>query len=349
MLPLSSTPAGHQHGLSLVELMVAITLSLLLTLGVIQIFSSSKQTYQVQDALNRLQENARFALDFLTYDIRMAGNLGCDSSVNVSHHIADLPKVDAGIEAYDYNNLPDQIVLLAGGANLEDDDVVADTDVLIVKGAAGSGADLIDDMANATSTIVLNPAMAGDKFQAGELVMISDCLSAEIFSITSVSETGDPPSAINLEHGGLLKAYSPNVGAQVIPLNYAVYYVGTDGHDRQNLYRRFVTVNEDGDPWVRTEALVLGVDDFQITYGERLDDLSNDIRYVDPTAGGFDPERVIAVRFDLLMATRETNVATEAQSYWFGDQWITTTDGTDRRLFRSFRHTVQLRNRDLEL
>ena len=74
-----------QRGLSLVELMVAVTLSMVLMLGIFQIFSSSKQTSRAQDALARVQENARFALDLLTHDIRMAGQLGCNNSITVSN------------------------------------------------------------------------------------------------------------------------------------------------------------------------------------------------------------------------------------------------------------------------
>ncbi len=61
-----------QRGLTLVELMVALALSLLLLAGTIQIFISSKQSYRVQDALSRLQENSRAAVDLLSRDIRAA-------------------------------------------------------------------------------------------------------------------------------------------------------------------------------------------------------------------------------------------------------------------------------------
>lgn len=63
----------HQHGLTLVEILVALVISLFLTAGVIQLFIGTKQTYRFHDALSRLQENGRFALDRMTWDIRMAG------------------------------------------------------------------------------------------------------------------------------------------------------------------------------------------------------------------------------------------------------------------------------------
>lgn len=62
-----------QYGLTLVELMIAMVVSLLLLAGVIQIFLSSKQSYQLQDGLSRLQENGRFAMDVVTLNLRHAG------------------------------------------------------------------------------------------------------------------------------------------------------------------------------------------------------------------------------------------------------------------------------------
>ncbi|MEN8762921.1 MAG: prepilin-type N-terminal cleavage/methylation domain-containing protein, partial [Thiogranum sp.] len=49
-------------GFSMVELMVAMTISLLLMAGVVQIFGSSKASYVMQEGTSRLQENARFTL-----------------------------------------------------------------------------------------------------------------------------------------------------------------------------------------------------------------------------------------------------------------------------------------------
>lgn len=62
-----------QLGLSLVELMVAMALGLLLMTGVIQVFLSSRQTYAANEAMGRLQENGRFALEFIARSARLAG------------------------------------------------------------------------------------------------------------------------------------------------------------------------------------------------------------------------------------------------------------------------------------
>jgi len=72
-----------QKGISLVEVLVAMTLGLVLILGVVQIFASSRQTYQVQDASARLQEDGRYVLTRISQELRMAGMFGCLTQASI--------------------------------------------------------------------------------------------------------------------------------------------------------------------------------------------------------------------------------------------------------------------------
>ncbi len=72
--PPSDMDATAQCGLSLVELLIAMALSLLLMAGVIEVLLSSKQTYHASLALAELQESGRFAFDILAQDLRTAGS-----------------------------------------------------------------------------------------------------------------------------------------------------------------------------------------------------------------------------------------------------------------------------------
>lgn len=62
-----------QNGFSIIELLVAVVISMLLLTGVIQVFLASKQTYTTNEAASRLQENGRFALEFIAQSARHAG------------------------------------------------------------------------------------------------------------------------------------------------------------------------------------------------------------------------------------------------------------------------------------
>jgi type IV pilus assembly protein PilW len=63
----------QQQGLTLIELMIAIALSMSLMAGAMQFMVSSKKTFEFNDDISRIQENGRLALDIIVKDIRMAG------------------------------------------------------------------------------------------------------------------------------------------------------------------------------------------------------------------------------------------------------------------------------------
>lgn len=67
------------YGYSLIELLIALSLSVILLSGLVEVYLSVKNTYQKQTALSRLQENARLASIILTKNISMAGFVGCNS------------------------------------------------------------------------------------------------------------------------------------------------------------------------------------------------------------------------------------------------------------------------------
>ena len=82
---------SKQKGLSLIELMVAMALSLILMAGVFQIFVSNKKSFEITRDLSDVQENGRLGLTFVGESVRMAdhwggleGSIVADGSVTVS-------------------------------------------------------------------------------------------------------------------------------------------------------------------------------------------------------------------------------------------------------------------------
>ena len=63
--------------MSLIELMIALAIGSLLVLGLVEVFSASRTAYQLSEGLARVQENGRFAMDYIQRDFRMAGHMGC--------------------------------------------------------------------------------------------------------------------------------------------------------------------------------------------------------------------------------------------------------------------------------
>jgi type IV pilus assembly protein PilW len=66
----------HCSGFSMVELMIAMVITLILLAGIGQIFLSSKKSFTIQDSLGRQQENGRYVVNTLAQDLRRAGYLG---------------------------------------------------------------------------------------------------------------------------------------------------------------------------------------------------------------------------------------------------------------------------------
>lgn len=70
-------PPRSHAGITLLELLLALSLGLLIVTGMGILYLKSTISYRQQQALARLQENARQAFVLLGHDIRMAGNTGC--------------------------------------------------------------------------------------------------------------------------------------------------------------------------------------------------------------------------------------------------------------------------------
>jgi len=72
------------RGLSLIEILVALAIAALLLLGLSQVFIGSKSAYRLQEGMSRSQENARFVMQYLEDNVRMAGYMGCANDVDLT-------------------------------------------------------------------------------------------------------------------------------------------------------------------------------------------------------------------------------------------------------------------------
>lgn len=337
--------AYHQRGLTLIEIMVATTISLILLAGVLEIFTSSKQTYRMQDGMSRLQENARFAMHFLTRDARMAGYTGCSSASVQTNNIVDLDGdgtadsvsdfTTAGLFGYEYGDLP---ITLTATDTLTTADVVNGTDIVVILRGTNQDVQLTGNMTSDNANIQLGASATG-LFTANDIMFISDCEASDVFAANNVSSGG----TITISHSSavntgpkLSKAYGPD--AQVMTMEKTAYYIGTNANGLPTLYRKRMV----GQGMV-TEELVEGVESMQIQYGEDLtgDGIPN--RYVNAT-NVTDMTNVMAIRFSLLLSSAEEVVLeTDTSTYNVLDVVVDPTD--DRRLRRTFTTTVKLRNR----
>ena len=109
-----------QNGISMVEVLVALVISLFLLGGIVQVYIANKASYSFSNAISRIQENGRYAMDIMTQELRGAGFNGCavsdpddeaamDSLVNnldpngvgfneAGGYILKKPPIQAGVE-----------------------------------------------------------------------------------------------------------------------------------------------------------------------------------------------------------------------------------------------------------
>jgi len=333
-----SDHAQNQSGISLVEILVALSLSLVILAGVMHIFLNNKQTYRVQEAFARIQENGRFAMQFITRDIRMAGYVGCGSKISTPNNISDLaaPKgtpdivskfTGSGIEGFEYANLP---IALSDTLSLTTANVVAGSDIVQIKRAASTGARLTGNMNADNANIQLDGVTALGLFQPDDYLFISDCDKADIFVANNVSSASGKitiahSNAVNTDNK-LSKAYQDD--AEVYRFVNSVYYIGPNVAGVPSLYRRSI-LNAGA---MTEEELVEGIEDMQILYGEDTDNDSVPNLYVDAISVT-DWANIVAVRVELQVRSLEDNLAKSMTAYG------------DRKLRRTFTTSVALRNR----
>ena len=93
------------RGFGLIELLIALVLSLIVVLGVAQVFISAKNTYVSQNTAAGMQEDARFVLSKMIQEIRMVGMFGCLGTVTDASSAGDFNASQIAPISWDNANL----------------------------------------------------------------------------------------------------------------------------------------------------------------------------------------------------------------------------------------------------
>ncbi len=333
---------NRQQGMTLIEIMIALSLGALLLAGVIQVFLSSNQSYRMQDNLSRLQENGRFAVDFISRDLRIAGYFGCFSrnydGSNVENELNDATNNawDITTPIMGYDNVADTFAIF--------DDVVATTDVIVIRGLAGDSQPLINPYSNSAQVFVddaFNDDCAGATAATchmGEILMITDCTQATLFQTTQTSDIGGG-SGVNVVHSGN-NTFTPGnssptfsrsygQGAELSKLRTFGYFIRLNDANEPSLFRTSISLTNNDTNALSADELVEGIEDMQILYGVDTDSDNTPNYYVSAGSVDFSNDQVVSVRITLIARTLDDNLTT-------------TGDGRLRHFFGS---TIAVRNR----
>lgn len=270
----------HQLGFTLIELMIAMVLNLILVGGIFTLYRGSNETSRAQSAVSSVQENLRFAFEYLSFDVRMAGYNGCANVRDVKPQVVADP-VPAG-----YGSTLSMTVRGyadgSGWTNPSSITRVSGTDVItIFRAAPNMGVRLSCDSPDPTQSQLFADSMPF-KIESGQLLMITDCSRSDVFratntvdistgkvSIAHASNKNTQPagSACPAGSGKLPNecksgSYTCKEGARISVMESWTYFVGTNPRGRRSLYR----VSDSG-PSVVVEELVENVFDLQLRYG----------------------------------------------------------------------------------
>lgn len=281
----------RMQGLSLIELMIAILIGAFLTLGLLQVFSASREAYRLSEGIARVQENGRFALDYLQRDIRMAGHFGCvndqarleTANILQSHTSGNL---DFNVSIRGYDSAPTGLTL--------NPVPIAGSDLLVLRFLTGDGLPIagIDTTAG---TVTVDSTRWNVLTQGGVpnpiLFGIADCAHADVFQANAVAAS---TGTVTLPNAAILSRYGVNPAGGPATLYRAeaiVYYIGQGTSNRPSLFRARI-----GSASNTSEELIEGIENMQFRYGQ------------DRSAAGAPPTGYIASQGT---ATDVGNAATE--------------------------------------
>jgi len=320
-----------QCGISLVEILVALVISLFLLGGIVQVYLGNKTTFKFTNALAEIQENGRFALDSMSQDLRLSNEWGC-----VKFNPADTDNINNTINTGTF-----------AGYNSNVHDFVGEEAVEGTNNAGLNGSDTVTirggkpGQANVQSPFVLagTPSLnvtTGSRIGQGDFVLVTRCgandllIEAEADILRVTNSTTVASNTLLTFAGGKSQQFEND--ASVIELQTVTYNIANGASGEPALFRtEFGTAVE----------LVEGIEDMQILYGVDSDNDQFANQYLSSNnVADFDD--VVSMRVMLLLRSIDDFVAEAPQTYSFNG--VQTTAG-DRRLRQVFTTTVALRNR----
>jgi len=363
---LTASKTQYQHGFSLIELMIALVLSTVLIGGVFTTFFNAKQTDRFAQSLSRLQESGRFSLDYLAREIRMTGYLGCASATGVNLNIN---AVNAPVGGLLQNELMGYETPAAGwweptqynrGDDLKIRKPKLGSDVINIKRASIINATLIGNLTQNNVNIATSGNISSF-VRDNDLVLISDCINADLFAATNVAVTGGGTLIVHAQakNGNttpqLANIYNAN--ATLYNFSSVSYFVAdttrnnSRGEPIHALYQ--ATETFDGTSFISQE-IIEGVENMQILYGVRS--ANDDITFVNAsnvgTVGTW--ADVTTVKIALMLTSNDSvRQSNDNTSYSLLDIDITaaasnpglTQHDTDQRLRQIFTSSTMIRNR----
>ena len=271
----------QQAGVTLVELMVALTIGSFLMVGAVQVYNQSRHAFVINESIARVQETAQFAMDTIEADIRMASNWG--------RHSRGSAVVGRSVTG-DANPLTLATPAACGAAwalDLARPIEGNNNNYGLACGAVGGAQINSDTVTTRRATVAASP------LQPGRLQIQTTRIQGELFADGNVPSAFDPVASET--HNLLVNTYYVAANSTLIP-------------GVPTLRRKMLT-SVGGVPTVVDQEVAPGVQNLQLQFGVDVDQDNTVDRYVnpgdailDPLAVGFIPgARVLTARIWLVV------------------------------------------------
>lgn len=373
------------RGVTLVELLISLALGLAVLVGLSAVYVAAKQSFRFQETGGRMQEDAMFAMETISRELRMAGFAGCRGveKINIAgvdtyfpnlglttgapggiagpNPLAIVEPLNAEVTlkplspsnfVRGFDNVPDEMFATAPTSSATNSLFISGGSARAVSVTAAMGAVGDPLTIAAGSAAFLDPAKVYD-------MVVANCNSSSLFAgqvaaggtqILHTTAIGNATVGTNAANA-FPSTPLYGVDAIVMPLEWSFYYVATRaGADTPSLYR----VAYDGNARGNAEELVSNVESMRLYYGENTANnpdgsptMQADV-WRTTAASVVNWPRVVAVRIGLMMVS-EDNAANRdvvtADPPLLGASYTGPAGKSATRLRKEFSTTVVLRNR----
>ena len=319
----------HQRGLTLVELMVAMTLGLLVMIGVSNIFIANSATFRMADNLAGAQENGRMAFEMISREIREAGGNPCGAQIIVNAlnpvaggTVSTSPWLawNAPIQGYDSSSSGDDANSLVPVGTASTNRLAGTDAILLVTGNSSQNLTIAKHQPSAASMQLSN---SNHGLKSGDIVMACNYKDATVFQITNASNgsativhnTGsvtpgnctkglgwrDPSKQNCTKPTSYLEDFT---GGSVVSFKPGFWYIGRNDRGGSSLYR--YSPNDK-----LAEEMVENVTNMQIKYLLKESGKAPNTSYVDGTTTNVSDwttsasKQVIATQITLTVTTKD--------------------------------------------
>ena len=315
-----------RKGSTLIEVLTAVVIFSIVLTAAFATFNFQKQSYTTQTRVAEMQQNLRFSLDTLLRDIRMGG-YGLNSNINVPLSVVGGGSgtiVMRGFQGADGGtSAPDGIYILYA---YDMDNTVPALQPTLTTASVAAG--------NGGVTVSVTPG-TGTRFSAGDVVVLHDGASADLYQVASSDNSSVTFGGTILTSGHSGNIY--DVGSKLSRAQFVRYFIDNTtnpGHPTLMVTRL---------PGAVSQPVADDVEDLQFIYGIAS---SNDNVLVSSTANALssdlDRQRIRRINLSIVVRTGVYERGWQGQRPTLGNRSAGSVDQYRRRIIDNV--AVDIRN-----